>query len=266
MKKKIFILVIVFVSLADISFAQMQTCYVAYSQKEKKIFIDVVPSNQIYQSKTDHLNGKVRETSNWFLGKSELTNNDFQEIKDDLDERLDAEAFVFSLVANIKVPRNYEFIISEKLLKYKAEILKAFAEKDKIGVKLNKTQGYSGETIAYSELTKAFGEQNVYPQVTVQTSDGTICRLDYIVFDKGKFICVEVKTGNAKCTPNQERAFPLICSNGFQIKSDTNSKKYENKSQQYTIGGKKRNSFINNAKVILFDDNGTLHDYCNCTR
>ena len=95
--------------------AQTFTCYVVYNHEKKEIFIDVTPNSQVQKIKNAHLSGSFKETNGWFQNKTNLTKNDFQEIKDDLDEKLDAEAFVFSVVSQITV-KNYKFIVSEKAL------------------------------------------------------------------------------------------------------------------------------------------------------
>lgn len=246
-----------------IGISQMQTCYVLYNRNEKKIYIDVASNSIIESIKNDHLKGMISETNGWFNGKDVLTNNDFQEIKDDFDEKIDAEAFVFNVVSQISV-KGYTFIVSERLEKYKSQIIQAYKRQNDVNVALNRLQGNVGSSRALEYLINRFQKDNVFSEIAVQTSDGTISRLDYLVYDKPNFIVFEVKTGNASCTDNQRRAFPLICREGFIIKANTdNGKKFPNR----TIGGKRRNDKIGSTNVKLIDDSGVIDgNFCNCSR
>lgn len=245
--------IIILITFATKGFSQDRTCYVVYNHSEnnKKIYIDEVPTNELNRYKTDHLNGNIEKTRGWFVNKQRLYKKDFAELKDNIDSKLDADYFIISLVSNIDLPKGYELILAPHLERYKNEIKDAINRKkySNVGTEFNRVQGNTGTQMflkEYDYLLKDGTYSDKVSEVVVQAfdADRTIAKVDFVATSKsGELVFIEVKTGDATLTSNQQVIYSRACSEGVILKSNKEIKGYP------------KGSKIKPSKVLLYKDN-----------
>ncbi|MBC7572113.1 MAG: hypothetical protein H7319_20650 [Spirosoma sp.] len=155
------------------------------------------------------------------------------------------------MVTNIDLPKGYELILAPHLKKYESEIKEAITRKrySNINSEFSRTQGKSGSKMyerEYEEVLKnnLFSDQKAEVVLQGFDSEGTICRVDFVAKLKGtdEIVFIEVKTGNAQLSKNQEIVYSRACTEGCKLKSSKD------------ILGFKTGSTIKPVKVYLYRD------------
>lgn len=239
MKKILFFFLIVF---SQNAYSQDRTCYVVYNHElnNKKIYIDEVPTSELAKYKYDHLNGNIEETKGWFINRQRLYKKDFAELKDNIDSKLDADYFVISLVSNINMPNGYEIKLASHLKKYEREIKDAINRKrySNIETDFNRLQGNTGTQMFLKEYEgllkdKRFEDKRfelLQSEVVVQgfDSERTIAKVDFVakMHNSDDLVFIEVKTGNASLSKNQQIVYSKACSEGVILRSNKEIKGY----------------------------------------